>query len=501
MAGAVGGALFVVLLVARVIAGWPPDVSDALLMAAGGALAVAVPALQPAGSRRGASLIVQVLSASGAAATLAGLTLLGVVGFGRVPEGDERQLVLLALLSAAAGGALFGPVRRRLARWARGAVWSGPTVDAAAAVRLFGRRMRADVSLDEVLLQVAETLRPTMALSAVEVWTGADGVIQRVVSMPDRGPAALHLDDEVCAIGARAGVTGPAWAKVWMPDLLRGRSSLVRVAPLGFAGALLGLIVVERDGEVDFSPDEEAVLADLTRQIGLALHNSRLDHALQGSLDEVRRQARELEASRRRLATAADEERRRIERDLHDGAQQHLVALSVSLDLLAEVMEEDRTAAATVLAGLKGTVREAVEELRALAHGIYPPLLRDSGLGAALRAAAARSPLDVAVDDGGIGRLPPDVEAAVYFCCVEALQNAAKHAPQATVDVRAWKEAGGLFFEVADDGPGFDTGKVTQGAGFTNMSDRLGAVGGRVEWSSAPGRGTKISGVVPLVSR
>ena len=143
-------------------------------------------------------------------------------------------------------------------------------------------------------------------------------------------------------------------------------------------------------------------------------------------------------------------------------------------------------------------LKDAIAELRNLAHGIYPPLLVDSGLPEALRAAAARSPLDVEVVVQDVGRYPSEVEAAVYFCCLEALQNAAKHAPGAHVTVAVREEAEGLVFEVVDDGPGFDVEAQGRGHGFVNMSDRLGAIGGRVRWDSTPGQGTRISGAVPL---
>jgi signal transduction histidine kinase len=198
------------------------------------------------------------------------------------------------------------------------------------------------------------------------------------------------------------------------------------------------------------------VLTELARQTGLAFHNAQLDTALQSSLDELRRQADELRASRARIVASGDAERRRVERDLHDGAQQHLVALAVNLRLARDVVLDDPPAAAEMLEELTGAVQDTIRELRELAHGIYPPLLVDSGLPEALRAVASRTPLDVDVVTDGIGRYPGDVEAAIYFCCLEALQNASKHAPDAHVAVRVWEDAGGLLFEVADDGPGFD---------------------------------------------
>ncbi len=248
-----------------------------------------------------------------------------------------------------------------------------------------------------------------------------------------------------------------------------------------------------------FSEDDDRVLTGLARQVGLAFHNAQLDAALQTTLDELRGQAEALRESRARIVASGDAERRRVERNLHDGAQQNLVALAVHLRLARDIVTEDPAGAAQLLDQIAEEVKRTIQELRELAHGIYPPLLADSGLGEALRAAAGRSPLPVQVADQEIGRYSPEVEAAVYFCCLEALQNAAKHAPDASVKVRIWAESGGLLFSVTDNGPGFDAERARKGHGFVNMADRLGAIGGTVRWQSEPGRGAQIRGSIPLI--
>ena len=187
-------------------------------------------------------------------------------------------------------------------------------------------------------------------------------------------------------------------------------------------------MVARGEGAVGFSEEDDRVLTELARQVGLAFHNAQLDTALQTSLDELRRQADELRASRARIVASGDAERRRVERNLHDGAQQHLVALAVNLRLAKDVVLEDPEAAVEMLEELGTAVQDTIQELRELAHGIYPPLLVDSGLAGALRPVVNRSPLDVELVTEGIGRYDGDVEAAVYFCCLEALQNAGKHA-------------------------------------------------------------------------
>jgi len=216
------------------------------------------------------------------------------------------------------------------------------------------------------------------------------------------------------------------------------------------------------------------------------------------SAAQLHRQAAELQASRTRIVAVADSERRRIERNLHDGAQQRLTALAIKVSLACELAEHDAGQARILLAELRGDVREAAEELRHLAHGVYPPLLAGSGLTAALTAAAGRAPLPVTVQATPADRYPAEVEATVYFCCLEAIQNACKHAGDgATLAVRVWEEGPALAFDVTDDGNGFEAGARGLGAGFTNMEDRLCALRGSLRVESAPGRGTRVSGRLP----
>jgi signal transduction histidine kinase len=214
--------------------------------------------------------------------------------------------------------------------------------------------------------------------------------------------------------------------------------------------------------------------------------------ALRTSEAQLAERAAELAASRTRLIAAADEERRRIERDLHDGAQQHLVALSVLIQL-ARNAERDKHQA--LLAEASGVVDTAIAELRRLAHGIYPPLLVSGGLSEALPTLAARAPVPVHVDLNGLRRYPPSTEAALYYCCSEALQNASKHGgPGTTAMVTADADEQTLNLVISDTGRGFD--RATIGIGLTNMTDRLSAIGGRLVIDTAPGRGTRIVATV-----
>ena len=206
---------------------------------------------------------------------------------------------------------------------------------------------------------------------------------------------------------------------------------------------------------------------------------------------------REVRESRARIQSSADDERRRIEHDLHDGAQQRLVALRIKLELAAE-RAGDNGGSADLLRGLGAEVEEALDEVRSLARGIYPAQLADRGLVEALRSAALRSVLPTTVLAAGVGRYPRSIESAAYFCCLEALQNADKHASDATAVVVDLTDDGDLCFEVRDDGAGFDPLTVTNGVGLTGMHDRLAAVGGEVTVHSRVGHGTRVSARIPL---
>jgi signal transduction histidine kinase len=456
-------------------------------------LAVALSA-SPRMAARADRVLVHTVSVAGLTATTVAVYVVIVVGLGGVTDDSDRRLLGLSMAAAAVAAALYLPTRARLGDAANRLVY-GERHAPDEVLRTFGARLSRAVPMDELLLQLAESLRKTLALTRAEVWTGTQELLERSVSVPYADVVKVAIGHAERPVLARAGVSGPAWLSVWLPSLLEGREAAqVRAAPVTHSGALLGLIVVERPGDGDaFGEEDDRVLTELARQVGLALHNVQLDSALLAALDDLRRTNGELRASRARIVASGDAERRKIERNLHDGAQQHLVALAVNLRLTRDILAEDPAAAAEMLEQLGADVKETI----ALAHGIYPPLLIDAGLPEALRAAAGRSPLSVEVRAEGVGRHDADTEAAVYFCCLEALQNAAKHAPDAEVCVRLWEADGSLQLEVADDGPGFEPGAATRGNGFTNMSDRLGAIGGSVRWESASGSGTQIRASVP----
>jgi signal transduction histidine kinase len=249
-------------------------------------------------------------------------------------------------------------------------------------------------------------------------------------------------------------------------------------------GEQLGAITVRMPANDPMNPVKERLVRDLTGQAGLVLRNVRL--------------IEELRASRRRLVAAQDHERRRLERNIHDGAQQQLVSLAVKIRLADQLIERDATKAHALLAQLQAETGEALEDLRDLARGIYPPLLADEGLPTALDAQARKTALPVTIHPDGVGRYAEEIEATIYFCVLEALQNIAKYARAAAVSIDLREGEGRLSFEVRDDGVGFDPAASSRGMGLQGMADRLDAVGGELRIRSAPGEGTTVSGTVPL---
>jgi signal transduction histidine kinase len=367
----------------------------------------------------------------------------------------------------------------------------------------FVSRLAHGEPLDELLSQVVEALRDSLKLDAAEIWLCEGGELNLTVSEPARETTPIPLPPNLESIAANAPVSGRPWAKVWLPELLPDQDdTAMRLAPISLSGELLGLVVICREGsEERLGADADVILQEFVREVGAALKKERLDAALHESVEQLRRQAQDLQASRARIVAAADAERRRIERDLHDGAQQYLVAIAVKAGVVRQLADRDPSRSRAMLEELVGDTQSALDEIRNLAHGIYPPLLGSDGLCEALSAACRRAVLPTKLEASDLRRYPPEVEAAVYFCCLEALQNAAKYAGSgATARVALWEEADGLLFEVRDDGAGFDVARSSPGAGLTNMSDRLGAVGGKLTVESDPGAGTRVRGAIPLVS-
>ena len=229
---------------------------------------------------------------------------------------------------------------------------------------------------------------------------------------------------------------------------------------------------------------KERLIQDLAAQAGLVLRNVLL--------------IEDLRDSRRRIVAAQDERARKLERDIHDGAQQQLVALAVQLRLATSMIARDPASATQMLTALEGAAGQALEDLRDLARGIYPPLLADKGLAAAIGSQARKAAVPVQVRADGVGRYDQAVEASVYFCTLEALNNVAKYARASTVTIDLAQPDGRLTFAIRDDGAGFDLATAPRGSGLQGMTDRLDAVGGTLRIESRPGEGTTVRGSVPV---
>jgi signal transduction histidine kinase len=308
----------------------------------------------------------------------------------------------------------------------------------------------------------------------------------------------LRVGDELTAAAA-----WPDGAPVLQPVALVGDElpplpDAQLTLPVRHHGDLIGAITVRQSPSEPLSPADLRLLHDIAAQAGLVLRNVRLTAELAARLEKISEQAAEIRASRERIVATQDAERRRVERDIHDGAQQYLVALMVQLRVARTLVRRDPARARRVAGDLRVIITEALKTLNDLAQGIHPPVLTMHGLAAALRLQSANPSVRLKIDAEGVGRYPGEIEAAIYFACLEALNNAAKHAPGANVLVRLTEVDSYLVFSVRDDGSGFNPDESRPGSGLGNMVDRVAALGGSLEVISAPSRGTDVIGRVPL---
>jgi len=383
-----------------------------------------------------------------------------VVGVGALV--GRRGGLLLPGVAAAVVALGFQPLRQRARHLANRLVY-GRRATPYEVLADFSERVAGTYAAEDIVPRMAHILADGTGAARAEVWLRIGDQLRRVASWPvAEPPLTLALRDGD-------------------PPELPG---VERAVPVRHHGELLGALGLTKPRGESVTPAEERLMANLASQAGLVLRNVRL--------------IEELRASRQRLVAAQDEERRRLERNIHDGAQQQLVALAVKLRLLSSVADRDAAKAKDLADQLQGETQDALENLRDLARGIFPPLLADRGLPAAIEAQARKSPVAVEIAADGVGRYPPEVEATVYFCVLEALQNVAKYADASRAVVRLGEENGSLLFQVEDDGRGFDTGATLYGTGLQNMADRVEAVGGTVEVISTPGRGTTVAGRIPV---
>jgi signal transduction histidine kinase len=394
------------------------------------------------------------------------------VGIGALVGSGGKPNLALSILATAIVAVGFEPVRERVQKVANRLVY-GKRATPYEVLSEFSGRVAETYAADVVLPRMAQVLQEGTGAESATVWLRGMAELRPAATFPD-GVAAFN------SVPMSNGT---------LPALDATRSVEVR-----HQGELLGALSVNKRRGEALTPIEQKLVDDLAHQAGLVLKNVGLSADLQARLDDLR-------ASRQRLVHAQDLERRRLERNLHDGAQQHLVALKVKLGLAEMLLSRDPAKAAATLEQIKGDADEALETLRDLARGIYPPLLADKGLVAALESQARKATVPVSVEAVGVERYAQDVEATVYFCVLEALQNVQKYAAATHVVVRLGADADTLTFDVTDDGVGFDIETVKKGAGLTNMSDRMDALGGDVAVLSHPGAGTRIRGQVRVRAR
>jgi signal transduction histidine kinase len=404
------------------------------------------------------ALLVTLLSA-GVTAVYAAI----VLGIGTVV--GHRSSPLLTIAAAVVIALVFQPLRQRASRLVNRLVY-GERATPYQVLSDFAADMAGQLDLGGALDRMVSLLGGAAGAARVEAWirVGADlrpGAVWPAGSAPS---AAVTLN------GAGLPVLDPP----------------ARVVPVRHGDDLLGALSLTKPPNEPLSSTEDSLLQHLASQASLVMRNAQLTAELRATIEE-------LLASRRRLVEAQDAERRRIERNLHDGAQQQLIALAIQLGLLAE-SADDPDLIRQAIPELKAQLSTALDDLRALARGIYPPLLAEQGLVMALRAQAARSPVPVVLEADQVGRYPQDAESTVYFCTLEALQNVAKHARATATTIRLSGSGGVLEFSVSDDGAGFPAAAARHGSGLQGMSDRLAALGGTLDISSEPGQGTTITG-------
>jgi signal transduction histidine kinase len=317
-----------------------------------------------------------------------------------------------------------------------------------------------------------------------------------------------------------AEATGAAWAQVWLeiegrselsatwppttepaPPVITGIGSWVRTREVVLDGERLGVLRLCERADQPLGSIEERLFSGLAGQAGMVLHRARLQRELARRAEELEGRAEELTRSRQRLVEAQDAERRRLERDIHDGAQQHLVALVVNLRLAQSLASRSPERARAVLDDQVTAIDTAITSLLDLSRGLYPPALAEAGVAPALTGVLATTSVPVDVRDHGLGRASSEVESALYFCAVEAVQNAVKHAGPSSVAVDLSRDDDRLRLVVRDDGGGFDTSVTAKGRGLENMRDRIDAVVGTFELQAHLGRGVEVVATVPSSSR
>jgi signal transduction histidine kinase len=400
------------------------------------------------------------------AAFITGVYVAIVVGVGSLVGRGGQPNVALSILATGVVAIAFQPVRERVQRFANHLVY-GKRATPYEVLSEFSDRLGGTYAAEDLLPRMARILAEGTGASRTDVWLANGSALRLDASWPQDAPALQDLPVEP------------------FPDPF---------IPVRHQGELLGALSLEKRAGETLTATEQKLVEDLAGQAGLVLRNVRLTEELLARLEDLR-------ASRQRLVAAQDEERRKLERNLHDGAQQQLVALSVKARLAQQLARRDPTKVAQMLEQIQADTSDALENLRDLARGIYPPLLADKGLVAALEAQARKAAVPTTVQGNGIGRFGQDVEAAVYFSCLEGLQNVAKYAAASRATIALSNGDGSLTFTVPDDGAGFDSTTTSYGTGLQGIAYRLAALGGTLVVTSEQGVGTTLEGQLPSAAR
>lgn len=441
----------------------------------------------PGTTRSRQALAEHVLVYAGLGVFVVGTYIAVVLGGGALIGRTESPSVALSVVATAVVALGFEAVQRRLetlvARLVEGGVTSPYDV-----LSRFSETVTGGYATEELPGRMAMLLAQGTGAQWAQVWLTVHGQLTLAATWPADAEASTRAPEPSADAVDATGV---------------GR----RAITVRHGGQVFGVFRLQEHPDMPLSSVEERLFTGLAAQAGLVLRLVGLRAELAARHTDLQVRADELRASRQRLIDTQDAERRRLERDIHDGAQQHLVALAVNLRLAETIAAKSPDRARTVLAKQAEAATLAIETLSQLSRGIYPRLLDDEGLAAALRAATATSvvPVTVTADDSlQRQRMPRPVEAALYFTAMEAVQNAAKHAQASALSVRLGTEAGSWRLAVEDDGVGFAPDPADpargQGAGLVNMRDRMDALGGTVTVHSRPGEGTAVVAVVPVRS-
>ncbi len=401
-----------------------------------------------------------------------------VLGGGVLIGKTSSPSLPLSVLATAIVALAFEPVQTRLER-AAAELLRGGAPSPYEVLSRFSENVTGSYPTEELPSRMATLLGEGTGAAWAQVWLTVQGELTLAASWPETSEP----------------VTEPPRLAA---DARDSTGELRRAVSVRHAGALLGVLRLQERPGSPLTSVEERLFTGLAAQAGLVLRLAGLRAELAARHAELLVRADELRLSRERLIETQDAERRRLERDIHDGAQQHLVALAVNLRLAETVAAKSPERAAKVLEAQSEAAREAIDTLTQLSRGIYPRLLADEGMVQALRAALAISPIPVRVEAVDVPRLPSAIEAALYFCCMEAVQNAAKHSLASRVTVTIGIQDGSVRMTVDDDGEGFDVSYAEPGAGLTNMRDRIDAAGGQLQMTSTPGVGTRVDVRVPL---